>query len=144
MCGEEQTLSTVPWLIWEKQEGEEFEVPVVNDVQACEWCVTCAGVCEAMDHYADHRDVSGYSELYSPDRLTTWSFCPLHERECLEQIVEQAVEGGLTLSTILELIEASSYPPAGTDEAQLMKDHARRLLPPLSVRRGRINTGLTG
>jgi hypothetical protein len=144
MCGEEQTLSTVPWLIYETREGEEFEVPVVNDVQACEWCVTCAGVREAMEHYPDHRDVSGYSELYSPHRLTTWSFCPLHERECLEQIVEQAVGGGLTLSTILELIEASPYPPAGTDEAELMKDHARRLLPPPSVQRGRINTGLTG
>jgi hypothetical protein len=86
-----------------------------------------------MEHYADNDDVSGYSQLYSLVRLTTWSFCPLHERECREQIVEQAVEGGLTLSTILELIEASRYPPAGTDEAQRMRDHARRLLASPSV-----------
>ena len=143
ICGEEQALTTVRWLIYEEQEGAEFETREVKDVEACEWCVADAGVCEAMDHFADHDDISGFDRL-EDESQPTWSCCGLHVPECLEQLVEEVVDGQRSLDAVLALIDDYST-RHGLDAAEIevMRNHARRLLaPPPTDKRGRINTGL--
>ncbi len=103
MCGEEESVSVVPWLIYEEDEGEE--VGRVKDVAACEWCVLNAGFCEAMGHHADNDDVSGFYRLDDETR-PTWSCCEIHVTKCLEQLVEEVVDDGLrSLDAVLALID---------------------------------------